>query len=64
MDMVVEAAVVLGFACIAVASMLGITMSRLVQSKTGRTYWPLATNGRLASDYKKHIGADRNYVIY
>jgi len=64
MNRVGEAAIILAIACIGVANMIGSTMSRLAQQKTGHSYWPPAANTRLARDYREHLGPDRNYVYY
>lgn len=64
MNKLSEAAFGLAIACIVVANVVGNAMSRLVQARTGRTYWPPAANRRLSIDYKEHFGPDRNYICY
>ncbi len=64
MNRIAEIALVVAIACIGAAHMIGATMARLVEQRTGRSYRFPAASTKLAKDYRLHFGADRNYVYY
>jgi hypothetical protein len=48
----------------ALASMVGNTMARLVARESGKSHWLPAANTKLARHYHSLYGADRNYLGY